>query len=125
MPTYQIITETSFTASHTLRLPDGTYEPTHSHDWPVAVTVQSDRLDNMACVMDFHALERIVDAILDPWHEQHLNDVVPFANEAINPSAERVAEQIALAVAGKLPAGITLFEVCVGEAEGCTAVYRV
>ncbi len=124
MPTYQIITETSFTGSHALRLPDGSYEPTHSHDWPVAVTVQSSQLDEMACVMDFHVLEKIVDGVLDPWHEQHLNDVVPFANEAINPSAERVAEQIALAVAGQLPDGVTLIETCVGEAEGCTAVFR-
>ncbi len=124
MPTYQIITETSFTASHALRLPDGSYEPTHSHDWPVAVTVQSDQLDAMACVMDFHALEKIVDAVLDPWHGKHLNDLPPFANEAINPSAERVAEQIALAVAKQLPRGVALVETCIGEAEGCTAVYQ-
>jgi 6-pyruvoyltetrahydropterin/6-carboxytetrahydropterin synthase len=125
MPTYQIITETMFTASHALRLPDGGYEPTHGHDWPVAVTVQSEKLDAMACVMDFHELEKIVDAVLEPWHGHHLNDVAPFANEAVNPSAERVAEQIALAVAGQLPKGVTLVEACVGEAEGCTAVYRV
>ncbi len=124
MPIYQIITETAFTASHALRLPDGSDEPVHSHDWPVAVTVQSDKLDEMDCVMDFHVLEKIVDAVLDPWHEQHLNDVEPFANEAINPSAERVAEQIALAVIQQLPQGVTLVESCVGEAEGCTAVYR-
>ena len=125
MPTYQIITETSFTASHALRLPDGGYEPTHSHDWPVAVTVQSDKLDAMACVMDFHGLGKIVNAVLAPWHERHLNEVAPFANEAINPSAERVAEQIARAVAGQLPPGVTLIEARVGEAQGCTAVYRV
>ena len=124
MPTYQIITETAFTASHALRLPDGSDEPVHSHDWPVAVTVESDQLDGMSCVMDFHELEKIVDAILDPWHEQHLNGIAPFANQAINPSAERVAEQIALAVMNKLPQGVTLHEVCIGEAEGCTAVYR-
>ncbi len=124
MPTYQIITETQFTATHALRLPDGGYEPTHSHDWPVAVTVQSDKLDGMACVMDFHELERIVAAVLDPWRDQYLNDVAPFAGEAINPSAERVAEQIALAVAKQLPQGVTLVEARVGEAKGCTAVYR-
>jgi len=115
---------TSFTASHALRLPDGSYEPTHSHDWPVAVTVQSEKLDGMACVMDFHDLEKMVEAVIDPWHELHLNDVSPFADGAINPSAERVAEQIALAVAGQLPQGVSLVEACVGEAEGCTAVYR-
>jgi len=124
MPTYQITTETSFTASHALRLPDGSYEPTHEHTWPVAVTVQSDKLDAMACVMDFHELGKIVDAVLNPWHNQHLNDVAPFANEAINPSAERVAEQIARAVAEQLPQGVTLTQARVGEAQGCTAVYR-
>lgn len=124
MPTYQIITEASFTASHALRLPDGSYEPVHSHDWPVAVTLQSERLDDMDCVMDFHKLEKIVAEVLDPWHEQHLNDVEPFADEAINPSAERVAEQIALAVMSRLPQGVELVEARIGEAEGCTAVFR-
>lgn len=120
---YQITIETVFTASHALRLPDGSYEPTHSHDWPVAVTVQSDRLDAMDCVMDFHELEKIVGGVLNPWHNQHLNDVPPFANDAINPSAERVVEQIALGVIPYLPHSVTLAEARIGEAEGCTATY--
>lgn len=121
---FQITIEKQFTASHALRLPDGGYEPTHSHDWPVAVTVQSGKLDETACVMDFHELEKIVVDVLAPWHNQHLNDTPPFAHEAINPSAERVAEQIALAVGAQLPEGVTLYESRVGEAKGCTAVYR-
>lgn len=124
MPTYQITIEKSFTASHALHLADGSYEPIHRHDWPVAVTVTSNQLDAMACVMDFHELERIVADALAPWHNQHLNDVPPFAHEAINPSAERVAEQIALAVSAELPRGVSLTEARVGEAKGCTAVYR-
>ncbi len=123
MPTYRITTEAVFTASHALRLPDGTYEPTHSHDWPVAVTVQSEKLDAMACVMDFHELEKIVAAVTRPWHGKHLNDVPPFADAALNPSAERVAEQIALAVTAQLPQGVSLAEARIGEAKGCTAVY--
>ena len=124
MPTYQATIETSFTATHALRLPDGSYEPTHGHDWPVAVNIQSDQLDAMACVMDFHELEKIVAGVLKPWHNQHLNDVPPFANDAINPSAERVAEQIALAVMKCLPGSVTLAETRIGEAEGCTAIYK-
>lgn len=124
MPTYRITTEAVFTAGHALRLPDGGYEPTHSHDWPVAVTVESEELDAMACVMDFHELEKIVADVLEPWRGKHLNDVPPFAGQAINPSAERVAEQIARAVAAKLPQGVSLTEARIGEAKGCTAVYR-
>jgi len=124
MPTYQIIIETAFTATHALRLPDGNDEPTHPHDWPVVVTVEGSKLDSMACVMDFHELEKIVNAALAPWRNQHLNEIMPFADEAINPSAERVAEQIALSVAAQLPQGVKLVETRVGEAAGCTAVYR-
>ena len=121
---YQITTEAVFTASHALRLPDGSYEPTHSHDWPVAVTVQSEKLDAMACVMDFHDLEKLVAAVIEAWRGKHLNDVPPFAGGEINPSAERVVEQIALAVSAHLPQGVSLAEARIGEAKGCTAVYR-
>lgn len=121
--TYQITIEKVFAASHALRLPDGSYEPTHGHNWPVRVTVGSDQLDAMDCVMDFHELERIVDGILAPFQTAHLNDVPPFS-QGINPSAERVAEHVGQAVAAELPGHVKLIEASVGEAPGCTAVYR-
>ncbi len=123
MPTYRATIETTFTASHALRLPDGSYEPIHSHDWQVTVTVRSDQLDDMDCVMDFHELQKIVAGVIDPWHKQHLNDVPPFADQAINPSAERVAEQIALAIKPQLPIAVTLDEIRLGEAPGCIATF--
>ncbi len=123
MPVYRITIESSFNASHALRLPDGSFEPVHHHRWPVCVTVQSRKLDEMDCVMDFHELEKVVAQVLSPWQDQHLNDVPPFSSKGINPSAEQVAEQIALAVLPQLPADAGLVEVRVGEAEGCTAIY--
>jgi len=120
---YQITIEKAFAATHALRLPDGTLEPVHGHDWPVRVTVASDKLDAMDCVMDFHELERIVAGILEPFGGRHLNDVPPFS-KGVNPSAERVAEHIGATVAAALPDGVTLVEARVGEAPGCTAVYR-
>jgi len=123
---YQITIEKVFAASHALRLPDGSYEPTHGHNWPVRITVGAEQLDAMDCVMDFHALERIVDDILAPFQSAHLNDVPPFSQDSrgINPSAERVAEHIGRCVAAKLPGHVALIEASVGEAPGCTAVYR-
>lgn len=121
--TYQITIEKVFAASHALRLPDGSYEPTHGHNWPVRITVGSDQLDAMDCVMDFHELERIVDGILAPFQTAHLNDVPPFS-QGTNPSAERVAEHIGRTVAAKLPAHAAMLETSVGEAPGCTAYYR-
>jgi len=119
---YEIRTERTFAASHTLRLPDGTREPLHGHNWRVRVTVASDRLDAMDCVMDFHELERQLDAVVGPWHNRHLDDAEPFAGGAVNPSAERVAEAVARGVS--LPAGVRLVSVEVSEAPGCVAVYR-
>jgi len=124
MPNYQVSIKTCFTAGHALKLPDGSYEPAHRHDWPVTVTLQSESLDAMDCVMDFHELEKIVAAVVGPWEGKHLNDVPPFENEAINPSAERVAEQIGLSVVPHLQPPVSLLAVNLGEAPGCTATFK-
>ena len=39
--------------------------------------------------MDFHELERLLDEIITPMHNRHLNELPAF--EALNPSAENVA----------------------------------
>ncbi len=121
---YEITVETEFAAAHALHLPDGTDEPLHGHNWRVAVTVARAGLDALETVMDFHDLERAVAAVLEPWHNRNLNDVTPFADQGVNPSAERVAWWIGEQVIPSLPNGVTLVSVHVGEAPGCTAVYR-
>ena len=131
MPRYEVTVEAVFSAAHALRLPDGSLEPLHGHDWQVAVTVASDGLDAMDTVMDFHQLEASLQAVIGPWHNRCLNEVEPFGVEldgdldlVVNPSAERVAERIGLAVAADLPEAVHLASVSVGEAPGCTARYR-
>ncbi len=125
MPRFQVRIHRTFSASHQLRLPGDALEPLHGHNWSVALTVESQRLDSMDCVMDFHELERQLDSILAGWNNRHLNEVAPFAADAtspgVNPSAERVAQAIARRLA--LPAGVALLSVEVGEAVGCFAIY--
>ena len=123
MPSYSIRTVRSFAAAHQLRLPDGTLEPLHGHNWRVAVTVAGDRLDALGCVMDFHELERLVDATVVPLHNRHLNDVPPFDRE-LNPSAENVAVHVARSVGPALPTGVRLVTVRVWETAGNSAAYR-
>lgn len=118
---FSIRIDRSFAATHALRLPDGRFEPVHGHGWSVGVVVGADRLDAMDCVMDFHELERQLDSVIRPWDRRHLNAVEPFVS-GVNPSAERVAEAIARGLA--LPAHVFLERVEVGEATGCTAIYR-
>lgn len=128
---YEATIETTFSAAHALRLPDGQLEPLHGHDWRIAVTVAAVDLDAMDTVMDFHELEKRVEQVVGPWRNRNLNEVPPFAGRpedaqglAINPSAERVAERIAAAVIDALPEHVTLSSVTVGEAVGCAATWR-
>src|SRR5579884_3982693 len=90
---FEITTTRSFSAAHQLVLYDGSLEPLHGHNWRVKVTVAALDLDAIGVVMDFHELERAVDAIVGPMHNRHLNELPAFSSR--NPSAENVAWHIA------------------------------
>ena len=117
---FEISTVRVFSASHRLRMYDGSLEPLHGHNWKVKVTVAAERLDGMGVIMDFHELERLVDAVVVPMHNRHLNDLGAFAD--VNPSAEGVAMRVASGVV--LPEGIRLVSVEVWETAENSAVYR-
>jgi 6-pyruvoyltetrahydropterin/6-carboxytetrahydropterin synthase len=117
---FEIITTRFFSAAHQLRLYDGSLEPLHGHNWKVKVMVQADRLDAIGVVMDFHELERMVDAIIGPLHNRHLNDTPAFTE--LNPSAENVALHIGRSL--RVPAHVRLGSVEVWETDGNSALFR-
>jgi 6-pyruvoyltetrahydropterin/6-carboxytetrahydropterin synthase len=117
---FEITTTREFAAAHQLRLYDKSLEPVHGHNWKVKVTVSAPKLDGMGVVMDFHELERRLNAIIEPMHNRHLNELAAF--RSMNPSAENVAMHIAEQL--QLPAGIKLEMVEVWETSGNSAVYR-
>jgi len=117
---FQISTEREFSAAHALRLHDGRMETLHGHNWRVRVTVSAARLSEMGVVMDFHELERLVDAVIGAWHNANLNEAPAFAR--LNPSAENVAKTIADSLA--LPGGLRLQSVEVWETAGNCARYE-
>lgn len=120
---FEITTTRFFSAAHQLRLYDGSLEPLHGHNWRVKVTVVAGGLDAIGVVMDFHELERTVDAVLAPLHNRHLNDTAAFA--ALNPSAENVAFHVGRSLLNQpLPEGVSLLAVEVWETDGNSAVYR-
>jgi len=118
---FDITTTREFSAAHQLRLHDGSLEPLHGHNWRVRAMVSSLKLDSIGTVMDFHELERLVDAIIKPLHNRHLNQLPPFS-ASLNPSAENVALHIGRSL--QLPAGVRLNCVEVWETETCSAIYR-
>jgi len=119
---FEITTTRHFSAAHQLRLYDGTLEEVHGHNWTVKVTVMAEKLDAIGVVMDFHALERLVDEIMAPLHNRHLNEAALLSG--LNPSAENVA--LAIGKSLKLPANASarLKEVEVWETPENSALYR-
>ena len=122
--TFEISTTHSFSAAHQLRLYDGSVEPLHGHNWSVRVTVGADRLDAIGVVMDFHELARLVDDIISPMHNGHLNDLPAFAADGLNPSAEQVAVHVGRSLSPALPEQVRLLSVEVWETPDCRAVYQ-
>jgi 6-pyruvoyltetrahydropterin/6-carboxytetrahydropterin synthase len=130
----------TFSAAHAIRLPDGSLEPLHGHNWTVELTVAVNELDEIETVIDFHELERTLDELVATVHNRNLNAVPPFAGPrsggdsggasggggdlAISPPAERVARWLADETAKALSARVRLVSVKVGEAPGCWATYR-
>jgi 6-pyruvoyltetrahydropterin/6-carboxytetrahydropterin synthase len=123
---FEITHTRTFSASHRLRLYDGTLEPLHGHNWRVRVAVSAPGLDEIGVVMDFHELARLVDMILGPMDSRHLNDLEPFAtgSAADNPSAENVALHVGRSLQSMLAERVRLVSVRVWETEENSAVYR-
>lgn len=117
---YEIQVEREFSASHQLRMYDGSLEPLHGHNWRVRVTVGAGQLDAIGVVMDFHELQRQLDAVVGRMHNTHLNDLPAFVQR--NPSTELVAVTIAEAITP--PQDVRLVEVKVWETSDCAAIYR-
>lgn len=118
---FTVSVEMSFRASHQLTLPDGSKEPVHWHNWSVTADVAGKKLDNMGVVMDFHRLKAALGGIIADLDNLPLNEIAYFQRN--NPSAENVARYIYEKLAGKLPAGVELQSIKVGEEAGCWAKF--
>ena len=116
---FTITCKREFSASHQLRLYDGSLEPLHGHNWELQVVVGAKKLDKIGVVMDFHELERLIDLIISPMHNSHLNDLATF--KKLNPSAENVAFYIGQSL--QVPRGVKVVSVEVWETRGNSAIY--
>lgn len=89
---YALTVEKTFSAAHAIVI-GGERERVHGHNWQVLATIEGESLDAEGLLVDFHALERALGAIIDRFHNGSLNEVEPFT--VLNPTAELVAKHIA------------------------------
>ncbi|OHB53479.1 MAG: hypothetical protein A2Y07_00290 [Planctomycetes bacterium GWF2_50_10] len=120
---YTVTVETSFTASHQLRLGDGTFEPLHNHNWQIRAAVTAQNLDKLGLAIDFNKLMNLLDSILAPMKDKKLETLVPFQTQYQNTSAELVAKYIFDSLKPLLPPQTSLAYIEVMEAPNCWAKY--
>jgi len=116
---FGIIVQTRFSATHQLRLPDGSLEPLHGHDWHVRALFRAPSLDSLGMVLDFHDAEKALQATVSGWHLGHLNHLPDFAGQ--NPTAENIAHATYRILHKRFP---SLFRIEVTEAPECVAYYE-
>lgn len=117
---FELTVQREFCAAHTITI-RGEREPVHGHNWRVTVAVRGEKLDEDGLLCDFHLVEQHVDNILAPLTNIDLNATPPF--DALNPTAENIAQHIGDSLSPHLPGGVSLAYVIVTEAPGCAAKY--
>lgn len=117
---YSVSVETSFCATHRVRLPDGTVEPSHGHDWRVRAFFASAELDNHGMVVDFDAARETLCAVAATLHHADLNTSGAFQDR--NPTAEVVARYLFEQVRERGFPQVCRVEVT--EAPGCVAMFE-
>ncbi len=117
---YLVRIERTFSAAHAIVM-GGIQEQVHGHNWRVEATLAGASLDSDGLLVDFHAVEGALDSIVGRFHNRNLNTTPPF--DRINPTAELVAQFIAVQLGAAMPPGVRVRSVSVGEAPGCTAIY--
>ncbi len=119
---YEVSVEGTFRATHRVRLPDGSWEPVHGHDWWVRATWRGAELDGHGLLVDFVWAEGLVHELCSGLADSYLNDHPLFA--ARHASAEGVAELFFERLAASPAQGPgRLWSVRVREAAGCEAEF--
>ena len=89
---YEVTIIKSFSAAHLLAQIGGKCEELHGHNFRVEVTVTAPDLNESGLLIDFRAVKKWLNVILDQMDHKHLNELPYFAG--INPSAENIAKFI-------------------------------
>jgi 6-pyruvoyltetrahydropterin/6-carboxytetrahydropterin synthase len=89
---FEVTIEQTFAAGHALRNYRGKCENVHGHNYRCQVTLEGEKLDHTGLLMDFVALKKALQTVIDRLDHQWLNDYPPF--DVLNPSAENIAKYI-------------------------------
>ena len=119
---YRVSVRQHFDAAHYLREYQGKCEQLHGHRFMVAVTLESEQLDDEGMAFDFTELKRHLRGILGRFDHACLNDMAPF--DQINPSSENIAAAIYEELKPQLEGeSVSIYSVEVWESPDSCATY--
>ncbi len=120
---YDIFTRTHFSSGHHLRNYPGNCEKPHGHNWKVEVTVRATELDELGMGIDFKALKKAVNVIMEELDHRDLNEHPAFRDK--NPSSENIAAYIFECLKKSLTTDrYRPYSVTVCETDNCCVTYR-
>jgi 6-pyruvoyltetrahydropterin/6-carboxytetrahydropterin synthase len=122
---FEVTIEQTFAAGHALRNYHGKCENVHGHNYRCQVTLEGAELDHTGLLMDFVALKKTLQSVIDRLDHQWLNDLPPF--DVLNPSAENIAkyiyDEVNKGIGGQ--ADVRLGSVRLWETDTSSATYRL
>ncbi len=119
---YEVTIIKSFSAAHLLAQIGGKCEELHGHNFRVEVTVTAPDLNESGLLIDFRAVKKWLNVILDQMDHKHLNELPYFAG--INPSAENIAKFISEKMESEAKkVSVKVIKVKVWESENAAVTY--
>jgi len=120
---YELMVETWFSASHTLRGYQGDCARLHGHNWKVELYVECKKLGELGIAIDYKILKQELKDAVSKWDHYHLNDIPPF--DSINPSSENVARIMFEEMTRRLnDENIRISRIVIGETCSTRVAYR-
>ena len=121
---FEVSVEETFAAGHALRNYKGKCENVHGHNYRIQATFSGPELDSIGLLVDFVAVKKLMQTVVDRLDHQYLNDLAPF--DVLNPSAENMAKYFYDEISGGLGQStpVKLGQVRVWETDTTCATYR-
>jgi 6-pyruvoyl-tetrahydropterin synthase len=114
MARWVVHSRVAFDARHALTSYRGEPEESHEHRWEIAIRVGADALNTEGFAIDFHEVHALLENAVQPLRDSDLNLHDEIGRPT--PSAERLAEVLAVSLMGELTAiGGALLSISVWE----------
>jgi 6-pyruvoyltetrahydropterin/6-carboxytetrahydropterin synthase len=129
---YTVAVKRDFIAQHYLIGGDwGAENQLHSHHYELELQLEGSRLDQHGYLVDIVEIERNLDALVERYRDQTLNELPEFARpqaeeQALNPSIEHFARILCQALAERIQApNLSAVRVKLWENQVAWAAYRI